>query len=534
MDCKLICLDIDGTLLNSEHQVTAYTKEMIQKASHKGIPVVLVSARMPKAMTFIGAELGLQDPIVSYGGALVMKGEEVISNDVINPRVSSVVLQLAMDMNVHTSVYKGDDWYVQSMDSWALQEGKITNLTPTVYNFSELFQAWKKEETGPNKILLMAEPLAIKKMMERLSECADVEAEVYRSKDTYLEIMPKGVGKKEVVESLCQFYQISTETVLAVGDNDNDKQMLKIAGVGAAMGNARSSVKACADFITKSNDEDGVGYAIEKFVFSRPVKLVAVDMDGTALQPDKTLSPVTIDAIKHVVDQGILVVPASGRTYAGIPEELLSLGLPYVISANGGVIQDTKTGAHIYENEIGFEDATLLLAELKNLEGLVYIQYEDRYYQDRAYIEQGNIYHPFAGLPEEGIVDDLLGFVIDQQESVQKIGILLFEEQMEQKALDLQNQFPELKVLKTDHLSVEFNAKTASKGEALGYLAKMLEIEPDELMAIGDSENDLTMIQLAGKSVAMGNAMDSIKEAAVYQTKSNKEYGVAWALKYIL
>lgn len=263
MDCKLICLDIDGTLLNSRNEITENTKMRIQEASRNGIPVVLVSARMPTAMTFIRDELGITDPIASYGGALILQGDNILIDHQLPATVSAMILQVAMTLGIHVSVYRGDGWYVESMDSWATKEGEITHLQPTVCNLPALLNRWNQDGMGANKLLLMSEPENIQEIKEILTDMKEVEAEIYRSKDTYLEIMPKGIGKKEAVEDLCRFYGISTESVLAAGDNDNDKQMLKVAGMGIAMGNAHDSVKACADFVTKSNDEDGVGYAIE-------------------------------------------------------------------------------------------------------------------------------------------------------------------------------------------------------------------------------------------------------------------------------
>ena len=534
MDCRLICLDIDGTILNSRHEITKQVKESIQGASKRGIPVVLLSARMPKAMRFLQKELGLSDPMACFGGGLVLRGEEVLMDAVLDNETAEAVCGLAREMKIHTSVYKGDDWFVEEFDGWARQEGKITHLMPSVCGFADLFGTWKNLKTGANKLLLMAEPEQITWVMERLKKRQDIQVEMYRSKDTYLEIMPRGVGKMATVLELCKFYNITAQQVLAAGDNDNDMDMLRAAGVGAAMGNAAAHVKACGDFVTKSNDEDGVSYVIEKFVLAPKAKLVALDMDGTTLEPDKTLSPVTLAAVKKAVEQGVLVVPASGRTCGGIPQKLLELGLPYVISANGGAITDMKTGRHIYENEILYEEAVELLSELVQMEGVLYIQYQEKYYQDKKYVEKGKKHHPYAGLPDEGTVEDILGFVEENHMPVQKIGILLFDEETEKRVMAMQDRSVNLQVLKTDRLCVEFNAATASKGEALRALAAMLHIGREEVMAIGDSENDLSMICFAGKSVAMGNAMESIKNAAVYQTKPNTENGAAWAFQYIL
>lgn len=266
MECKLICLDIDGTLLNSQNEITENTKLRIRDASKLGIPVVLVSARMPAAMTFICEELGITDPFASYDGALIMQGEKILIDHQLPAAVSAMILQVATAFGIHVSIYRGDSWYVEFIDSWAAQEGEITHLEPAVCNLPALLHVWEEKGIGANKLLLMSEPNKIRKIKKILTGMKEIDAEMNCSKENYLEIVPKGIGKKGAVEELCKMYGISIKSVFAAGDNDNDKQMLKAVGMGVAMGNAHDSVKVCADFVTKSNDEDGVGIALEKMV----------------------------------------------------------------------------------------------------------------------------------------------------------------------------------------------------------------------------------------------------------------------------
>lgn len=267
MDCKLICLDIDGTLLNSEHRITERTKNTISIVSkEKGIPVVLISARPPMAMTFIRDELGIQDPIACFGGAVVIEKDKYITNKVIEADTALKLYKFAQSAGVHMSLYKEDNWHVEDLDYWAKQEADITGLQPHITAFKELLMVWRENNTGPNKILFMSSPekiIELKKMLEGSEESL---INMYLSKATYLEVMPSKVGKKETVELICKRHNISKDNVLAVGDNDNDIGMIAYAGIGVAMGNALERVKQCADYVAKSNDEDGVAEAIEKFV----------------------------------------------------------------------------------------------------------------------------------------------------------------------------------------------------------------------------------------------------------------------------
>lgn len=110
MVCKMICLDIDGTILNSRHEITSHTRMVIRAASKKGIPVVLISARMPKAMVFLKDELGLKDPIACYGGGLILSGDgTVIESKTLETPLVREVSRLADSMGIHVSYYRNDD-----------------------------------------------------------------------------------------------------------------------------------------------------------------------------------------------------------------------------------------------------------------------------------------------------------------------------------------------------------------------------------------------------------------------------------------
>lgn len=263
-------------------------------------------------------------------------------------------------------------------------------------------------------------------------------------------------------------------------------------------------------------------------------KMVAIDMDGTTLDERKRVSEGVMEAIGKAMELGVMVVPATGRTLGGIPGELLEAGMPYAVTGNGASIIETRTGKHIYENEIENGCAVELVTELKKIKGITYVQYKGQYYQDKEYLEEGSRCHPLADLPEAGIVDDLAFFLRMKQEKVQKVGILLCDEAGEKAALELQAEFPELKGLITGPLSVEYNEKTASKGEALKQLCAYLGWKREDVMAIGDSDNDITMIEYAGMGVAMGNATENVMRVADFVTKTNEEQGVAWAIEELL
>lgn len=262
---KMICLDIDGTLLNSQHKITAATKDVIKAAADdKKIPVILVSARMPKGILFLQNELEIKEPIICYSGSLIMdKNKNIMLNKTIPMSSLREIYETAKSINIHVSLYKDDQWYVEEFEEWAKQESEITNIIPNVVEFTELFKLWEKGKTGPNKILCMADQQEIILLKSKIK---DDKVNVYPSKPTYLEIMPKDASKTSAIDFLRMKFNAQQCEIIAIGDNYNDIDMIEYAGLGIAMGNAPEEVKKAANEVTLTNDEDGVAEAIKKHI----------------------------------------------------------------------------------------------------------------------------------------------------------------------------------------------------------------------------------------------------------------------------
>lgn len=265
---KMICIDIDGTLLNSEHKISPKTKEIIHIVSKKmKIPVILVSARMPKGILFLQEELKISNPIICYSGALIVEDKiNILSNLTVSTSDVKQVFKLARDMEIHVSLYKDDEWYVEKIDKWVEQESVITNISPVIINYTDLFALWEKEKSGPNKILCMAESNQIEALNAKINDYKLGNLNIYLSKPEYLEMMPNNASKTSAIEILCKKYNIESTEVIAIGDNYNDINMIEYAGMGIAMGNAPEAVKQYAKDVTFTNDEDGVAEAIKKYV----------------------------------------------------------------------------------------------------------------------------------------------------------------------------------------------------------------------------------------------------------------------------
>jgi Cof subfamily protein (haloacid dehalogenase superfamily) len=270
---RMICLDIDGTLLNSRHQITPRTEAVIRQVSHDlAIPVILVSARMPAAMTFLQEELGIKAPMICYNGALILDEQQrTLASHTISVDCVRRLHHMTRDEDLRVNYYDGNHWYIEKENEWANAEGIITRNEPEVRRYTDLMDHWTKHHAGPNKILLMGNSESIQAINSKILKSGFHSITGYKSKATYYEIVPATASKSSAIEWLQLRYGLRREQVLAVGDQFNDIAMLEYAGLGIAMGNAPDAVKRHAKAVTLSNDTDGLAVALEEYVLgARP------------------------------------------------------------------------------------------------------------------------------------------------------------------------------------------------------------------------------------------------------------------------
>lgn len=271
MKIKAICTDIDGTLLDSRRELSPRTIAAIRRLDNR-IPVILASSRMPGAMRHLQEELGiLNHPMICFNGGYVLlyNGESptpVVFDTVHIPApICAAIVEMAQGTEVHVSLYTEDQWYAPQFDKWAEKEERVTKVSPNIAVLDEVVNDWHTNDTGAHKVMCMGPEQEIQDMAEALTERFGKDIYIYRSKSTYLELAPRSISKATALELLLrEKYGIAMAEVMAFGDNYNDVDMLRAAGLGIAVGNAREEVKAVADEITLNSTEDGVAIAIEK------------------------------------------------------------------------------------------------------------------------------------------------------------------------------------------------------------------------------------------------------------------------------
>jgi len=259
----ILCSDLDGTLLSTKNDVSDFCIDQIDRIKDN-TKVILVSARMPKAMVYLQERLGiLGNPIICYNGALIMKGATVISTTVIPLKQLQELYTIAKKLNVDLGLYFKDEWYVPRDSLRVQKEIYNTKALPVIQETQITLSDWNKRDIGAHKIMLMGTKEAMDILALQFQKTFTEKLQWYRSNDTLIEVAPKQVSKLSAIEVLLSENQ-SLRDVIAFGDNYNDLEMLQRVGCGVAVANGREEVKAIADYIALKNTEDGVAQFIEQ------------------------------------------------------------------------------------------------------------------------------------------------------------------------------------------------------------------------------------------------------------------------------
>ena len=265
---KYVFSDIDGTILNNKGEVTKYTKELIRESR---LFFTLVSARSPQKMDKIIDELGIGGIHIAFNGAIIFKREND-KNIILNslPLDYNFVKKLIFDIrgrfpNIGISLYDEKSWNVDLVNSIIEQEKRIVHVDYNLVNFNDYFAS---NEYLVYKVSFIENDIDIfNKLIDymRVNYSQD-EISVQKSLSGYLEITHANAQKAIGIEYIMNLHNIKKENALAFGDGQNDLSMFKSVGYAIAMENASDEVKKYANFITKSNIEDGVAYALENVI----------------------------------------------------------------------------------------------------------------------------------------------------------------------------------------------------------------------------------------------------------------------------
>ncbi len=267
MQYKIMALDIDGTLTNSEKIITEATASKIMEFQRSGGKIILASGRPTMGIMPHAEKLDLKKYggyILAFNGGCVIdcRSGDILFQQKLPLEVIPEITEIIKDYPVGINTYEGENILVGNMiNEYTELEAKINGMG---IRFVNDFADYVKFDI--NKCLLHGDPDIIVKLEKILSEKYKDILGIFRSEAFFLEIVPKGVDKALSIDRLLDLIDIPTEQCIACGDGFNDISMIKYAGLGVAMSNAKQPVKEAADYITLSNDQDGIAHLLKKIV----------------------------------------------------------------------------------------------------------------------------------------------------------------------------------------------------------------------------------------------------------------------------
>lgn len=262
MTIQAIAVDMDGTLLNSQHQLSPRNEEALRRAWAQGVQIIFATGKTRLSAVPIIHKLGLTTPGVYVQGLVIANADGTVRYErLLEHSLALEVAELATAVGCSMVAYAGHRLLTNVRNAETDVFIKYHEPTP------EPFGTWARAlETPVNKFIMVSTKARIDALRPQLEAAVHGRATIVQALDFMLEILPHGASKGDGVCRLLADLDIPANQLLAVGDGENDVEMLQLAGVGVAMGNAMPSAKQAAPHITGTNDEDGVAQAIERWV----------------------------------------------------------------------------------------------------------------------------------------------------------------------------------------------------------------------------------------------------------------------------
>ncbi len=268
---SIIALDLDGTLTNSEKTITPRTFEALMKAQSEGVRLVLASGRPTFGIAALANQLQLADYggyVLSYNGGRIIDwcDKTVIFSQVVDQKLVPILYDFAEKAQLPIVTYLPEAILASKNEREYLAEEARINGMPVVVAQNFVEEAMQIAG-GSTKFLIPGEPEQLIQLESEMKAALSEQMEVFRSAPFFLELPPKGIDKAQSLQRLLTHLGLERESLMAFGDGFNDFSMIQFAGKGVAMANAVEEVKSIADFVTTSNEEDGIAHALEQLLF---------------------------------------------------------------------------------------------------------------------------------------------------------------------------------------------------------------------------------------------------------------------------
>ena len=265
MAYKLIAVDVDGTLLNSEGILTEETKKAVIACVEKGVIFSICSGRPIQGVEYLNEMLGLDLPFITYNGAMVVMGKskKILYEQKLSSQNAKNIIDLGKTYGTTILIWIENKLYASELNERTNKYKEIARVEPILIDdVDELIK------NGVTKILWYDEIEKIEEYQSEVGKFLFDSVNYHTSRPMFLEFVDKNASKAIAMKRLGEHYKIEQSEMIAIGDGYNDLSMIEYAGLGVAMANSVDAIKEKADFITLSNDEDGVAHVIRRFILS--------------------------------------------------------------------------------------------------------------------------------------------------------------------------------------------------------------------------------------------------------------------------
>ena len=265
---KLIAIDLDGTLLTDDKQITNRNKEILTKAKQQGVKVVLCTGRPLVAIETYLDRLELRDEgdySITFNGGVIQKnntGEELLSYSLSLKEVQEVA-EIMTELDLPLDVITSDTCFNLTTST---SRKSVYHTMNSILNFETIDVADLNDSIPFKKMVVAADADYLDEKLEGLDSNWYERFNIMKSRTNLLEVIHRDVSKANGIDLLAKELGIKQSEVMAIGDEENDVSMIDYAGMGVVMANGNDNLKKRAQYVTKSNEEDGVAYAVEKFV----------------------------------------------------------------------------------------------------------------------------------------------------------------------------------------------------------------------------------------------------------------------------
>jgi Cof subfamily protein (haloacid dehalogenase superfamily)/HAD superfamily hydrolase (TIGR01509 family) len=268
MTIKLLIADVDGTMLTPDKVLTAGTCDAVDRLRRAGVEFTVTSGRPPRGLAKLVESLKITSPVAGFNGGVYVKPDltTILAQRTVAPAVAAKAVDYMLEAGLDVWVYRGAEWYLRNGDAFRVaRERGTVGFDPIVVDdlYSVLDAAIKIVGVSQDPRLLPAHQAA-------LSARLGAHATADRSSTHYVDVTHPEANKGMVVRQAARILQIPIEQIATIGDMPNDIHMLRIAGLGIAMGNASTEVKRAARHVTTSNEEEGFAHAVDTFILGEP------------------------------------------------------------------------------------------------------------------------------------------------------------------------------------------------------------------------------------------------------------------------